>query len=131
MSDADIALRYLELSNEGATAAAEALEHDDIQFWLSGRLIVSGPLNAAQHRKASAGVHDTFPGGYTLHIKSVTEQGGRVAIEAKGDGTMADGTHYAPDYAFFFEIRDGRIASMHEYVDTEYVAATFKVPVRA
>jgi ketosteroid isomerase-like protein len=130
MTDAEIVLRYLELSNRGDTQEAEALEHPDIRFWLSGRLIVSGDLSAARHRKAAAGVHDTFPGGYTLHIKSVTEQDGRVAVEAKGDGTMADGTHYTPDYAFFFEVRDGRIASMHEYIDTEYVASTFRVPVR-
>jgi ketosteroid isomerase-like protein len=131
VTDAEIALRYLELSNTGPTEAAEELEHSEIRFWLSGRLIVSGELSAAQHRKASAGVHDTFPDGYRLHIKSVTESAGRVAIEAKGQGVLADGTHYTPDYAFFFEIRFGLIASMHEYIDTEYVGATFKLPVRA
>jgi ketosteroid isomerase-like protein len=130
MTDSEIALRYLELSNTGETEAAEALEHAGIRFWLSGRLIVSGDLSAAQHRRASAGVHDTFPSGYRLHIGSVTASGGRVAIEAKGDGILADGTHYRPDYAFFFEISDGLIASLHEYIDTEYVGATFKLPVR-
>ena len=130
MSNAEVALRYLELSNRGDTTAAEALEHPGIRFWMSGRLIVSGELSAAQHRKASAAVHDTFPGGYTVHIKSVTEQDGRVAIEAKGNGVLEDGTRYQPDYAFFFEIQDGRIASLHEYLDTEYVGATFRLPVR-
>jgi ketosteroid isomerase-like protein len=123
-------VRYLELSNTGATEEAEALEHPDIRFWLSGRLMMSGDLTPARHRKAAAGVHDTFPAGYRLEIKSVVEQGGRVAVEAKGDGVLADGTHYRPDYAFFFEVRDGRIISMHEYIDTEYVGATFRVPVR-
>ena len=59
----------------------------------------------------------------------MTEQNGRVAIEAKGDGLLADGRHYEPDYAFFFKIDDGRIVSMCEYIDTEYVAATFRLPV--
>ena len=54
---ADIALRYLELSTNGQTEAAEALEHPDIRFWVSGRLIVSGDLTPAQHRKTAAGVH--------------------------------------------------------------------------
>jgi ketosteroid isomerase-like protein len=131
MTPTEIALRYLELSNTGETEAAEALEHPDIRFWLSGRLVVSGDLSPAQHRKAAAGVHDTFPGGYRLDIKSVTEQDGRVAIEAKGDGVLADGARYTPDYAFFFEIRDRLIASLHEYIDTEYVGATFKLQVKA
>jgi len=130
VSAADVALRYLELSNTGDTAAAEALEHPDIRFWLSGRLVVSGELSPAQHRKAAAGVHQTFPGGYTLHVHSVTEQDGRVAVEAQGDGVLADGSRYTPDYAFFFTVRDGQITSMHEYVDTEYVAATFHLSVR-
>jgi ketosteroid isomerase-like protein len=130
MSAADIALRYLELTNRGNVDGAQALEHADIRFWLSGRLVVSGALSAAQHRKAAAAVHDTFPAGYTVHVKSVTEQGGRVAIEATGDGVLPDGRRYAPDYAFFFEVVDGRIVSMHEYIDTEYVSATFGVPVR-
>jgi ketosteroid isomerase-like protein len=131
MTDAEIALHYLELANTGQTEAAAALEHPDIRFWLSGRLIVSGDLTAVQHQKASAGVHDIFPAGYRLHIKSVTAASGRVAIEAKGDGVLADGVRYTPDYALFFEIRSGLIASMHEYIDTEYVGATFKLPVRA
>ncbi|HEY2427905.1 MAG TPA: nuclear transport factor 2 family protein [Acidimicrobiales bacterium] len=130
MSDADLVLRYLDLTNSGDTEAAGGFEDPDIRFWLSGRLVVSGDLTPAQHGKAAAGVHQTFPGGYTLHIRSVTEQDGRVAIEAQGDGVFADGSRYTPDYAFFFTVRDGRITSMHEYIDTEYVGATFKLGVR-
>jgi ketosteroid isomerase-like protein len=125
VTPAETALRYLELSNASETEAAEALEHPDIRFWLSGRLVVSGDLRPEQHRKATAGVHATFPGGYTLHVRSVIEQGGRVAVEAQGDGVLADGTRYTPEYAIFFEVRDGLITSMREYIDTEYVGATF------
>ncbi len=130
MTAADVVLRYLELSNTGDIEAAEALEDPDIRFWLSGRLAVSGELSPVQHRRAAAGVHRTFPGGYTLHIHSVTEQDGRVAVEAQGDGVLGDGSRYTPDYAFFFTVRDGRIASMHEYIDTEYVGTTFGLRVR-
>ncbi len=130
MTPTEIALRYLELANTGETEAAEALEHPDIRFWLSGRLVVSGDLRPEQHRKAAAGVHDTFPDGYTLHVRSVTEQGDRVAIEAQGEGVLADGTRYTPDYAIFFEVRDGLVTSMREYIDTEYVGATFGLPRR-
>jgi ketosteroid isomerase-like protein len=53
-----------------------------------------------------------------------------VAVEARGEGVLADGTVYAPSYAQFFEVRDGLITSMREYIDTEYVGATFRLPLK-
>jgi uncharacterized protein len=128
---AAVVRRYLELGSSGDVDAASAYEHPDIRIWVSGRLIVSGDLTITQYRKAAAGVHDTFPGGYTLHLRSVTEQDGRVAVEARGDGVLANGTRYTPEYAMFFEVADGRITSIREYIDTEYVAATFRLPAKA
>jgi ketosteroid isomerase-like protein len=130
-SDEEIVLRYLELSNTGQREEAEALEDPDIHFWMSGRLIMSGELKKSQHRKASASLFATFPKGYALHIKAVTACGGRVVVEAKGEGELADGTLYSPDYCMVFELADGLITSMREYIDTEYVSATFSVPVKA
>jgi ketosteroid isomerase-like protein len=127
---AEIVRRYLELSTGGDHDGASKLESPDIRFWVSGRLVVSGALTAEQHRKASAGVHDTFPAGYQLHIRSITCEGGRVAVEAQGEGVLADGTTYAPAYAMFFDLADGLITSMREYIDTEYVGSTFHLPAR-
>ena len=70
MTAADIALRYLEHANRGDAEAAEALEHPDIHFWLSGRLVVSGDLPSPSIARPRPGVHDTFPDGYRLHIKT-------------------------------------------------------------
>ena len=131
MTDEELVRQYLELSNSGQIEAAAALEVDDMHYWISGRLLVSGELKTPQRRKAAAGVHDTFPGGYTLHIRSVTAADGRVAVEAQGEGVLPDGTRYTPSYAMFFDVADGRIASMREYIDTEYVGATFSIPVRS
>jgi ketosteroid isomerase-like protein len=126
----DLVLHYLELSNDGRAEEARALEHPDIRFWLSGRLIVSGDQSAERHRKAAAGVHATFPGGYRLDIRSVLVDGGRVAVEAVGEGVLADGSRYTPQYAFFFDTADGLITEMREYIDTEYVGSIFRLPVK-
>ncbi len=55
------------------------------------------------------------------HIKTVTACGGRVVVEAKGEGELADGTLYSPDYCMVFELAGGLITAMREYIDTEYV----------
>lgn len=131
MTTTEIVLRYLELATAGRMEEAAALESPDISFWLSGRLVASGARTLAQHRRASEGVRSAFPGGYSLEILSVLEQGERVAIEARGEGTLEDGTPYRPDYAMFATVTGGLITSLREYIDTEYVAATFGVPVRS
>ena len=130
-SDEEVVLRYLELSNSGRGDEAEAMEHPEIRFWISGRLIMSGELKKSQHRKASANLFSTFPNGYRLHIKSVTSCAGRVVLEARGEGQLADGTTYSPDYCMVFELAGGLITAMREYIDTEYVSATFSVPLKA
>ncbi len=99
------------------------MEHPEIRFWISGRLIMSGDLKKSQHRKASANLFSTFPNGYRLHIKSVTACAGRVVLEARGEGELADGTMYSPDYCMVFELAGGLITAMREYIDTEYVSA--------
>lgn len=130
MTNSELVLQYLELATAGKMDEAAKLEHPDISFWLSGRLVSSGLRTLQQHRRASSGVRDAFPAGYDLEIISVTEQGQRVAIEARGNGILKDGTSYQPDYAMFATVEDGRITGLREYIDTEKVAATFAIPIR-
>jgi ketosteroid isomerase-like protein len=130
LTNAEIVVRYLELGCAGDLDGAAGWESPDITFWLSGRLANSGSRTVAQYKRASAGVRSAFPGGYSLKIVSVVEQGSRVAIEARGNGTLADGSPYRPDYAIFAEVENGFITSLREYIDTEYVSDTFAIPIR-
>jgi ketosteroid isomerase-like protein len=44
--------------------------------------------------------------------------GERVTVEATMTATLANGTQYVNDYCFVFELRDGLIHRVREYVDT-------------
>ncbi|MCD7437373.1 nuclear transport factor 2 family protein [Streptomyces lincolnensis] len=44
--------------------------------------------------------------------------GDRVVVEATVTATLADGRPYANDYCFVFELREGLIHRVREYVDT-------------
>lgn len=129
MTDEEVVRAYLELSTAGDPAAHE-LESGEIKFWVSGRLRMSGDLSIEQQRKAAGGIHKAFPGGYRLTIRSLVADRGSVAVEAVGEGVLPDGGLYQPSYAMFFTVHDGHITSMREYLDTEYVASTFKVPLK-
>lgn len=52
----------------------------------------------------------TFHGSHT--------DGERVTVEATMTATLANGNPYANDYCFLFELRDGLIHRVREYVDT-------------
>ena len=43
-----------------------------------------------------------------------------VAIEAEGHGRHASGQNYDQKYHFLLVIRDGKVAEMKEYFDTEH-----------
>jgi ketosteroid isomerase-like protein len=44
--------------------------------------------------------------------------GERVIVEETMTATLANGTHYANDYCFIFDLRDGLIHRVREYMDT-------------
>ncbi|MCD9195193.1 ketosteroid isomerase [Streptomyces albireticuli] len=52
----------------------------------------------------------TFHGSHT--------DGDRVTVEATMTATLANGSPYTNDYCFLFELRDGLIHRVREYVDT-------------
>lgn len=65
-------------------------------------------------------------GKIMLKCKSYLVDGDRLAIEATGVGPPTeDGYIYANHYAFFLEMRDGKIVKMREYMDTLYAKEAF------
>ena len=55
-------------------------------------------------------------------IQNLLVQGPRAAVEAKGLGKMKNGKEYNNRYAFMIEIKDDKIYSLHEYMDSHYVS---------
>lgn len=51
--------------------------------------------------------------------------GESVVIEAEAEGETADGVRYHSPAVFIFETRDGLIASLREYSDTQVTAHVF------
>lgn len=56
-------------------------------------------------------------GGLAYTIHALTAEEDRVAAEVRGSGTLVNGEPFENAYAFFFRIRDGRIASVAEHFD--------------
>jgi ketosteroid isomerase-like protein len=73
-----------------------------------------------------APVRGTFrPGDPKVHVDALVSDGDRVMAETRASGERADGKPYANRYAWAFELRDGKILTVREYMDSLYVARWF------
>ena len=64
-------------------------------------------------------------GSPTNEILSIASGGALVMCETHGTGALADGRAYDNRYAWAFEVRDGKVAAIREYMDSHYVARLF------
>lgn len=61
------------------------------------------------------------PGEPKVEIDTLIAQGDLVAVELRGFGHFKNGKEYNNTYCWFFEVRDGMVYSIHEYMDSLYI----------
>jgi ketosteroid isomerase-like protein len=111
---------FFERMGAGDIDGAFALVHDDATWWINGFRTV---LPKDDFRALVERIVAYSPISFTL-TRAVVD-GDTVAIEAEGRGPTPDGRGYDNVYAFFVELRDGRIAAVREHADTFYGADRF------
>ena len=72
-------------------------------------------------RRQKRDVPDFLCGKISFEILNMTAEEDRVCVEATSSGDHVSGKHYSNRYHFLFELRDGKVASLREYMDTELV----------
>lgn len=100
---------------------AMALLHADATWWVLGdpqRLRVSGLRRVPQIQRLLDGVGRSMPAGMSFVVQGITAESERVAIEIEAQGQLADGRVYQNRYHFLIEMRDDKVASVREYMDT-------------
>lgn len=108
----------------------EAMSSGDVGFMVDayddagtvqtmGNTLISGVYDKEQIRGFADGIYEAFPEGLSFTVIGVTAEGERVAVEAESRGKHASGRDYNNFYHFLFTIRNGKIVSLKEYLDTE------------
>lgn len=102
---------------EAMLAGTLTIDHFTPDF--TGQSIISAPQTAsAEAYVGGIGLlQSLFPDRLRYTVETITAEADRAAAQVRAEGTMADGARYANRYAFFFTIRDGRIASIFEIFD--------------
>jgi uncharacterized protein len=102
-----------------------SLFDDDITWWVPR----SSPLGGVHRGKAavlalmSQGV-DLYQPPLRVEIEEMVAERDWVCVQLVIEAKSASGLPYRNDYHFAFRLRDGRIAAVREYVDTQYAAET-------
>ncbi len=65
------------------------------------------------------------PGDPKVVVDSMASNGALVLTETRGIGRLADGRPYANLYCWAFEVHEGKITAIREYMDSHYVAVLF------
>lgn len=58
--------------------------------------------------------------GLKMTVNGSVAEGDRVAVEVESSGDLRNGRQYRQQYHFLITFRDGKIASVREYLDTHH-----------
>ena len=114
---------FIEALLSGNLKALDAALADDATWWLPGSLPVSGT-----HR-GKKGIFEGFlakaaplfqPGSLAIEVRNTIAEGDCVAVEWIARGKTAKGKSYENYYHIMFEVKNGKIQAVREYVDTLY-----------
>jgi ketosteroid isomerase-like protein len=108
---------------KGDIKTAFANMSDEISWLIPGAI-----PNLSGLKKGKAGIIDfarnaakIFPNGLACEIHRVYGDGDTVIMELTNRGKLANGKDYENEYCFVFEVENGKVRRVREYVDTQKV----------
>ena len=123
-SNKQIVRDYFQAFNGGDLAKAMSLTSDDYTWTITGTTAVSGTY---QGRAAIDALMEQiaesidFEQEVSLKIEELIAEGDKVVARVAGRTTTKSGTPYNNTYCHVFTVRDGKIQSDIEYLDTALV----------
>jgi uncharacterized protein len=106
------------ISAQGFRAATKKFVAPNVVWWVIGAGEIQDKLDAIAEmfeRTLENGL------GFKMTILDMISQDNKVAAEVQGCGKLTDGATYNNFYHFLFEIHDGKIVRVREYLDTKHV----------
>ena len=112
---------------EGALATMT----DDATWWIPGKkdrspsagLYPKEKIGRLFHRMVAA-----LKDGLTMRAKSSIGESNFVALEVESSGDLKNGRFYRQEYHMLMQFRDGKIATVREYLDTQHASDVWASP---
>ncbi|KAB7754794.1 hypothetical protein MPHL43072_02270 [Mycolicibacterium phlei DSM 43072] len=127
--------RFLEAATTGDVRTFRSLLSPEIDWWIPRAFradlekVTGIPTPEGESFRGLDSVMGDFlipvmrrfvPGTARLTIDDLIGAGEKVAVVAHMEARLDDGGEYLNNYAFVMTVRDGRIISVREYLDTLY-----------
>ncbi|OLL72779.1 hypothetical protein Ae168Ps1_1158 [Pseudonocardia sp. Ae168_Ps1] len=121
---------FMEVFTSGDVDGILSRMTDDATWWVAGTIPgISGTKDRAGFKDMVSGITEsTTSGAIRLTPLAFTAEGDRVAVETESYTELRNGRVYNNLYHFLFTVRDGKISSVKEYLDTEHTTAVFVTP---
>jgi uncharacterized protein (TIGR02246 family) len=119
--------RYMTAIAGGDEAAIRDSFAEDATWWLHGDLPIAGTWvgrDAILDDFLAAAMSHYEPGSVSVEQTSLIADGDRVVVEWTSRARTRAGAPYENYCIAVFTVRDGRIASVREYMDTLYAQRT-------
>lgn len=94
---------------------------EDVRFETTGHHEASGVKTKAEVAKEFPAMREVLPSGLRLNELSITAEDDRVAIELRGQARTVKGEEYNNHYFYFIQIREGKIITFRDYMDSTLV----------
>jgi ketosteroid isomerase-like protein len=117
---------FAALSNGNDAPFIEAMS-DNMQWTWMGTGQWSKTFNgkSAVLKELRAAVKTTITPPFKVEASRFVADGDHVVVEATGHNTTPDGKTYNNKYCWVCRIAEGKLQSLHEYMDTDLVTRTF------
>jgi len=121
---------FLTTFSRGDVAGVLQRMADDATWWVSGTIAgMSGTYEKKTFGALLQGVKTVYKAGaMQFEPKSMVAEGPFVAVEASSYAELNNGRVYNNQYHLLFEIRDGKVLRVREYMDTQHAHAIFYAP---
>ncbi len=113
-------LGFFENLSAGNGEAVLGALADNATWWVQGNFPLSGTKTKKEFAALVGDLGSKIDGGLRVTPKGITAEGDRVAVEAESHAKMKNGKTYQNSYHFLFIVRDGKIHSVKEYLDTTH-----------
>lgn len=126
-----LAAEFFARFSAGDVDGALAFLADDATWKIPGRpelMPAAGVHGKEQIARVFHGMARRLTDGLRMTVTGMTAEDDRVAVELTGRGELRNGRVYENEYHILMVIRDGRIAAVREYLDTQHTFATWYEP---
>lgn len=130
VANKELVAEFMEVFSGGDVGKIMSYLADSATWTVRGNLEgLSGTHDKGAFEQILAGLAPaTTTGAIRLTPLAWTAEGDRVAVETESYAELENGRVYNNVYHFLFEVREGKIQKVTEYLDTEHTRAIFLAP---